>query len=62
MKGLELVHGNYPGHILRHSVITSLLARTPRPGELLTSVVNRLHSTGSANGSGSAQSSAVRTE
>lgn len=62
MEGLGQVHGNYPGHILRHSVITSLLARAPRPGELLTSVVNRLHSTQAGNGSGGAQSSAVRTE
>jgi NAD(P)-dependent dehydrogenase (short-subunit alcohol dehydrogenase family) len=55
MEGLGQVHGNYPGHVLRHSVITSLLARVPRPGELLTSVVNRLHSTGSGNGSGGAE-------
>jgi NAD(P)-dependent dehydrogenase (short-subunit alcohol dehydrogenase family) len=44
MEGLGQVHGSYPGHVLRHSVITSVLARLPRPGELLTSVVNRLHS------------------
>ena len=56
MEGLGQVHGNYPGHVLRHSVITSLLARTPRPGELLTSVVNRLHSSSSGNGSGSTRS------
>jgi NAD(P)-dependent dehydrogenase (short-subunit alcohol dehydrogenase family) len=50
MEGLGQVHGNYPGHVLRHSVVTSLLARTPKPGELLTSMVNRLHSTSSGNG------------
>jgi NAD(P)-dependent dehydrogenase (short-subunit alcohol dehydrogenase family) len=58
MEGLGQVHGNYPGHVLRHSVITSLLARTPRPGELLTSVVNRLHSTGSGGAQSSPQGSA----
>jgi NAD(P)-dependent dehydrogenase (short-subunit alcohol dehydrogenase family) len=51
MEGLGQVHGSYPGHTLRHSVITSLLARVPRPGELLTGVVNRLHAAGSGNGS-----------
>jgi len=51
MEGLGQVHGNYPGHVLRHSVITSLLARTPRPGELLTGVVSRLHSAESRSGS-----------
>jgi NAD(P)-dependent dehydrogenase (short-subunit alcohol dehydrogenase family) len=59
MEGPGQVHGNYPGHVLRRSVITSLLARTPRPGELLAGVVNRLHSTSSGNGSGSAGSSSA---
>jgi NAD(P)-dependent dehydrogenase (short-subunit alcohol dehydrogenase family) len=63
MEGLGQVHGNYPGHILRHSVITSLLARTPRPGELLTSVVNRLHSAESGGKpAGSAHTSADADE
>ena len=52
MEGLGQVHGNYPGHVLRHSAVTSLLARVPRPGELLTSVVNRVHARGSQNGNG----------
>ncbi|EXG81923.1 SDR family oxidoreductase [Cryptosporangium arvum] len=37
------VHGSYPGRVLRHSLLTQLAARVPRPGELLTSAVNRLH-------------------
>jgi NAD(P)-dependent dehydrogenase (short-subunit alcohol dehydrogenase family) len=50
MEGLGQVHGTYPGHVLRRSALTSLLARTPRPGELLTGVVNRMHARGSQNG------------
>ncbi|GAA0221559.1 SDR family oxidoreductase [Cryptosporangium japonicum] len=37
------VQGSYPGRVLRTSLLTQLAARVPRPGELLTSAVNRLH-------------------
>jgi NAD(P)-dependent dehydrogenase (short-subunit alcohol dehydrogenase family) len=37
------VHGSYPGRVLRHSVLTRLVGRRPRPGELAGALVRRLH-------------------
>ncbi|GAA3348376.1 hypothetical protein GCM10020358_66650 [Amorphoplanes nipponensis] len=37
------VHGSFPGTVLRHSPFTRLLGRRPRPGDLATAVVRRLH-------------------
>ncbi|MFG1926931.1 SDR family oxidoreductase [Cryptosporangium sp. NPDC048952] len=37
------VRGSYPGRVLRHSLLTQLAARVARPGELLSSAVNRVH-------------------
>ncbi|WP_433386114.1 hypothetical protein [Micromonospora sp. KLBMP9576] len=35
------VHGNHPGRVLRHSLLTRLIGRRPRPGELLTAALSR---------------------
>jgi NAD(P)-dependent dehydrogenase (short-subunit alcohol dehydrogenase family) len=46
------VHGSHPGHVLRHSLFTQLVARRPRPGDLLTAAVagiNGLRRRGSAD-------------
>jgi hypothetical protein len=46
------VHGGYPGTVLRHSALTSALARVPRPGDVLTgalSTLRRLRSGGETN-------------
>jgi NAD(P)-dependent dehydrogenase (short-subunit alcohol dehydrogenase family) len=37
------VHGNHPGLVLRHSPFTRLVGRLPRPGDLATAAVRRLH-------------------
>ena len=37
------VHGSHPGVVLRHSPFTRLLGRRPRPGDLATALVRRLH-------------------
>ncbi|WP_018639546.1 hypothetical protein [Parafrankia elaeagni] len=37
------IDGGYPGRVLRHSLLTSLLGVPRRPVELLTTVVGRLH-------------------
>lgn len=37
------VRGSYPGPVLRHSPLTRVAALIPRPGELLTSAINRVH-------------------
>lgn len=37
------VHGGYPGLVLRHSLFTRLLGRRPRPGEIVTAALTRLH-------------------
>src|SRR3954463_3560409 len=36
MDGPGQVHGSYPGPVLRHSTVTAVLARVPRPGDVLT--------------------------
>ncbi|MEV0676492.1 SDR family oxidoreductase [Actinosynnema sp. NPDC050436] len=37
------VHGSYPGHVVRRSPFTTLASFVPRPGELLTAALTRLH-------------------
>lgn len=42
------VHGSHPGRVLRHSPLTSLLGRAPRPGDLLTGALAGLRRSRSA--------------
>jgi NAD(P)-dependent dehydrogenase (short-subunit alcohol dehydrogenase family) len=42
------VHGNHPGRVLRHSPLTSLLGRAPRPGDLVTGALAGLRRSRSA--------------
>jgi NAD(P)-dependent dehydrogenase (short-subunit alcohol dehydrogenase family) len=42
MDGPGQVHGSYSGPVLRHSALTTLLNRLPRPGEVLTAALTRL--------------------
>ncbi|MEU4746743.1 SDR family oxidoreductase [Actinosynnema sp. NPDC023658] len=37
------VHGSHPGRVLHRSAFTSVARGLPRPGEVLTAVVSRLH-------------------
>jgi NAD(P)-dependent dehydrogenase (short-subunit alcohol dehydrogenase family) len=48
------VHGSYSGRVLRHSLFTRLVGRRPRPGELLTAALSRLHSARSTGPAGPA--------
>jgi NAD(P)-dependent dehydrogenase (short-subunit alcohol dehydrogenase family) len=41
------VHGNHRGPVFRHSAFTRLFGILPRPGELLTAAVSRVHRAGS---------------
>jgi hypothetical protein len=41
------VHGSHPGRVLRRSAFTRLFGTLPRPGELLTAAVSRMHRAGS---------------
>lgn len=36
------VHGSHPGTVLRHSPVTAVLARVPRPGDVLTGALSTL--------------------
>jgi NAD(P)-dependent dehydrogenase (short-subunit alcohol dehydrogenase family) len=40
--GAGHVHGSHPGTVLRRSMVTALLRRVPRPGDLLTGVLSSL--------------------
>ncbi len=40
------VHGSHPGRVLQRSAFTRLFGILPRPGELLTAAVSRLHRAG----------------
>ena len=42
------VHGSHPGRVLRHSPLTSLLGRAPRPGDLVTGALAGLRRSRSA--------------
>ncbi len=48
------VHGSHPGTVLRHSTVTSVLARVPRPGDVLTGALSTLRR---ASGRGDATAS-----
>lgn len=37
------VHGNHPGRVWRRSLVTQTLMRLPRPGDLVTGALARLH-------------------
>ena len=39
MPGTGRVHGAHPGRVLRHSLVTTLLSRRTRSGELVTAAV-----------------------
>jgi NAD(P)-dependent dehydrogenase (short-subunit alcohol dehydrogenase family) len=43
MAGTERVHGVHSGRVLTRSTFTQAAARLPRPGELATAAVSRLH-------------------
>jgi NAD(P)-dependent dehydrogenase (short-subunit alcohol dehydrogenase family) len=43
LDGPGQVHGSHPGRVLRNSAFTRLVGRRPRPGELVTALVSRLH-------------------
>jgi hypothetical protein len=45
MDGPGQVYGSYSGPVLRHSALTTVLSRLPRPGEVLTAILSRLHHT-----------------
>jgi hypothetical protein len=42
MVGPGQVHGSYPGQVLRRSVVTAVLSRIPRPGQLLAGALTTL--------------------
>jgi NAD(P)-dependent dehydrogenase (short-subunit alcohol dehydrogenase family) len=54
MDGPGQVHGSYPGPVLRHSTVTAVLARVPRPGDVLTGALSTLRR---VRGSGDATAS-----
>jgi hypothetical protein len=54
MDGPGQVHGSYPGQVLRHSTVTAVLARVPRPGDLLTGALSTMRR---ARGNGDATAS-----
>src|SRR3954467_8853234 len=54
MDGPGQVHGSYPGPVLRHSTVTAVLARVPRPGDLLTGALSTMRR---ARGNGDATAS-----
>lgn len=54
MDGPGQIHGTYSGRVRQHSVVTGVLARIPRPGDLLTGTLSALHR---ARGNGGTQPS-----
>ncbi|CAA9450121.1 MAG: 3-oxoacyl-[acyl-carrier protein] reductase [uncultured Pseudonocardia sp.] len=50
------VHGGHPGTVLRHSAVTAVLARVPRPGDVLTGALSTLRR---ASGRGDATASSA---
>ena len=52
MDGPGQVHGSYAGRVLRHSPVTDLLRRVPRPGDVLTGTVSALRRRAGGDGGG----------